>query len=94
MQQDKARTTETVKGVSVRVMLVLAILAVFLLALFYITDDIVLDKGTAFDNSVFNLLSGLQSPGTTKLHDFFYVFWVHKIFVAGLCFIVSLFYFF
>jgi undecaprenyl-diphosphatase len=74
MQQDKAKPTETVKGISVRVMVVLAILAVFLLALFYITDDIVLDKETTFDNSVFNLLSGLQSPGTTDLMIFFTFF--------------------
>jgi undecaprenyl-diphosphatase len=74
MDKKAAQVTEKAKSISLRVIVVLAIFALFILVLFLITDRIVLDKETAFDESVFGLFSGFQSPAVTSIMIFFTFF--------------------
>ncbi len=71
-------TTEKVKGVSLRLVIVLAIFAVILLLFVFITDEIVLENESYFDNRVFKFLYGYTSTGTTGKMIFFTFFGSQK----------------
>lgn len=74
MQNQSGETDEKVKGISLRVLVVLAVSAVFILVLYFITDRIVLSNNTDFDNAVFNVLDRYRSPATTGILTFFTFF--------------------
>ena len=74
MQNETVVAEEKVKGISLRVLAVLAITAVFLFVLFFLTNEVVLDNHTSFDNSVFNFLDRYRSPGITEVLTFFTFF--------------------
>lgn len=67
-------TGEKVKGISIRVLVVLAISAVFIFVLFFLTNEIVLENETSFDLSAFSFLDQFRSPLATKLLIFFTFF--------------------
>ena len=93
MVNDKVENEEKVRIISLRVLVVLGVSAVFLFVLFFLTDEIVLEQETAFDNSVFHFLDHYRTPAITR-HDFFYFFRLNKFPPAGLCAAFSLFHFF
>lgn len=74
MQRETVETEEKVKGISLRVLVVLGISAIFLLVLFFLTNEIVLENETGFDLSVFRFLDRFRSPGTTSVLTFFTFF--------------------
>ncbi|MGI8634063.1 MAG: phosphatase PAP2 family protein [Segetibacter sp.] len=74
MQKEAIKTSEKVKGISVRIIIVLAVLAVFIAALYFLTDEIVLEGETAFDDRVYTFFQRFQTPGTTSLMLFFTFF--------------------
>lgn len=69
-----SESTEKVKGISLRLLIVLAIFAVILLLFVFITDEVVLENETHFDNMVFQLLQHYTSTGTTAKMIFFTFF--------------------
>lgn len=72
---DKAsESTEKVKGISLRLLIVLAIFAVVLLLFVFITEEIVLENESYFDIAVFQLLQDYTSTGTTSKMIFFTFF--------------------
>src|SRR6478609_8664505 len=72
--QKEVETTEKVKGISARLMIVLAILAVFVATLYFLTDEIVLEGETTFDDRVYALFQQFQTPQVTSLMIFFTFF--------------------
>jgi membrane-associated phospholipid phosphatase len=74
MQNEPAVTKEEVKGISIRVLVVLSITAVFLLVLFFLTNKVVLQNQTSFDFSVFRFLDRYRSNGVTQVLIFFTFF--------------------
>ncbi len=74
MQKEAIKTSEKVKGISVRIIIVLGVLAVFIAALYFLTDEIVLEGETAFDDRVYTFFQRFQTPGTTSLMLFFTFF--------------------
>lgn len=67
MQDNATKTKEKVKGISLRLVVVLAIFAVILLLFLFITDEFVLEGGSNIDAKVFHFLEGYISPGTTSV---------------------------
>ena len=74
MQNETVNTEAKVKGISLRVLVVLAITALFLFVLVFLTNEIVLGNHTSFDNSVFRYLDRYRSPGITEVLTFFTFF--------------------
>lgn len=74
MQNEPVATEAKVKGISLRVLIVLIISALFLIVLFFLTNEIVLDNHTSFDNSVFRSLDAHRTPEITKVLTFFTFF--------------------
>ncbi|WP_147204093.1 phosphatase PAP2 family protein [Segetibacter aerophilus] len=74
MQNEPAVTKEEVKGISIRVLVVLFITAVFLLVLFFLTNEVVLQNQTSFDFSVFKFLDRYRSNSVTQVLIFFTFF--------------------
>lgn len=74
MKNGTVDTEEKVKGISMRVLVVLAITAIFLCVLFFLAHEIVLEDQTSFDFSVFNYLERYRSPAITKVLTFFTFF--------------------
>lgn len=74
MQNKTVETRDKVKGISLRVLIVLAISVIFILILFFLTNEIVLENETGFDNAVFQFLDRFRSPGTTSVLTFFTFF--------------------
>jgi undecaprenyl-diphosphatase len=74
MQNDQTETSQDVKGISVRIIIVLAIFAIFIAALYFLTDEIVLEGETAFDDRVYKFFQGFQTPDTTDVMIFFTFF--------------------
>ena len=68
--QKEVETTEKVKGISTRVIIVLAILAVFVAALYFLTDEIVLEGETAFDDTAYSFFQKFQTPQVTSVMIF------------------------
>src|SRR5215210_1614227 len=78
MPDKTSKSTEKVKGISLRLLIVLAIFAVILLLFVFITEEIVLGNESHFDNTVFQLLQGYTSTGTTDKMIFFTFFGSRK----------------
>lgn len=74
MQNETVNTEEKVKGISLRVLIVLAISAIFILILFFLTNHIVLDNQTGFDTAAFAFLDRFRSPAATSVLTFFTFF--------------------
>ena len=74
MQKETGEPAEKVKGISLRVLIILAISALFLLVLFYLTNYIVLKNQIDFDNSVFAVVERYKTPATTDILTFFTFF--------------------
>src|SRR3954471_17091087 len=83
-----AQATEKIKGISVRLIIVLAIFAVILLVFVFIADEIVLEHETWFDNTVFHLLNKHTTPFTTSLMVFFTFFGSQKFLLPAYCLLV------
>ena len=65
---------EAVKGITLRLLILIALLLLTLGVFWVIADKIVLEKESTFDTFVFQKLSFLTSPFTTKLMVFFTFF--------------------
>ena len=65
--EDGFKTSEKIKGVSLRLVLILAIFAVVLFVFLFITDEIVLGHESGFDTSVFDFLASYTSPAITDV---------------------------
>ena len=74
MQNDAVETGEKVRGISIRVLVVLGVSAIFLFVLFFLANNIVLKNQTDFDISVFQLLGRFRSHTATKVLTFFTFF--------------------
>ncbi|MDQ6815172.1 MAG: hypothetical protein M3040_15660, partial [Bacteroidota bacterium] len=74
MENGTVETKEKVKGISLRVLAVLAVTVIFLGILFFLTDEIVLENQSSFDLSVFRFLDRFRSPGLTSVLIFFTFF--------------------
>lgn len=74
MQNKQVETSEKVKGISLRVLVILGISAIFILILFYLTNEIVLENETGYDNAVFKFIERYKSPGITQVLTFFTFF--------------------
>ncbi len=74
MPDNASESTEKVKGISLRLLIVLAIFAVILLLFVFITDEVVLENESYFDNTVFQLLQNYTSTGSTGKMIFFTFF--------------------
>jgi undecaprenyl-diphosphatase len=74
MTNEEDQVTEKVKGISVRVIIILAVLAIFLAGLYFLTDEIVLDGETAFDDRVYKVFQDFQTPAITNGMLFFTFF--------------------
>lgn len=65
---------EAVKGITLRLLILIALLLLTLGIFWVIADEIVLEKESAFDTFIFQKLSFLTSPFTTRLMVFFTFF--------------------
>jgi undecaprenyl-diphosphatase len=74
MPDQRSQTKEKVKGISLRLLVVLGISAVFLVVLFFLTDEIVLENEGGFDAAVFHFVDSLRSTGLTSFLTFFTFF--------------------
>ncbi len=74
MQNKSAETSEKVKGISIRVLIVLAVSVLFIIVLFFLTNEIVLDNETSFDERVFQSLAHITSSAATRILTFFTFF--------------------
>lgn len=66
MLEHGSKTSRKIKGVSIRLLIVLAIFTIILLVFFLITDEIVLENETGFDNIVFNFLQHYTKSSVTN----------------------------
>lgn len=80
-----SQTNEKVKGISLRLVIVLAIFALILAVFLFITNEIVLEKETGFDSSVFQLLHNYTTPGVTGKMIFFTFFGSQKFLFPAYC---------
>lgn len=94
MQTYVTKTAEKVKGISVRLIIVLAIFTLILLLFVFITKEFVLEEGgNHIDVEVFEFLKAYISPGTTNVMNFFTFFGsTHFLFPAYI--LLALFYVF
>lgn len=74
MQNEVMETEEKVKGISLRVLIVLAISTAFLFILIFMANEIVLENETKFDFAVFKSLDHYRSPFATSVLTFFTFF--------------------
>lgn len=65
MPDNLSQVSEKVKGISLRLVIVLAIFTVILLLFIFITNEIVLENERYFDNTVFLFFADYTSTGTT-----------------------------
>src|SRR4051812_28018483 len=70
MENNVEQTKEKVKGISVRLVVVLAIFASVLMLFLFLTDEFVLEGETGFDTKVFNLLQHYTNDSTTAVMNF------------------------
>lgn len=78
MPDNTSKATEKIKGISLRLLIVLAIFAVVLLLFVFITNEVVLGNERDFDNRIFQLLQDYTSTGTTDKMIFFTFFGSRK----------------
>ncbi len=88
MSDKSSQTTEKVKGISVRLVIVLAIFAVILSIFLFITDEIVLEKETGFDNMVFQFLRSYTTAAVTGTMIFLTFFGSMKFLFPAYCLLV------
>lgn len=88
MSIETAKAAGKVKGISIRLIIVLSIFVVILSLLLLITDKIVLEKETGFDNSVFKLLAGFTSKAVTDKMIFFTFFGSTKFLFPAYCVLI------
>lgn len=88
MSNNTSQTNEKVKGISLRLVIVLAIFAVILLVFLFITDEIVLEKETGFDNNVFQLLHNYTTDTVTNKMIFLTFFGSMKFLFPAYCLLV------
>lgn len=88
MPHHPSGVTEKVKGVSWRLFIVLALFAIILLLFLFITDEIVLEKESYFDDRVFEFVQAYTSPGTTGAMIFFTFFGGMKFLFPAYCLLV------
>lgn len=93
MPDNPTKTDQKVKGISWRLVIVLAIFAVILLVFIFITDEIVLEKETSFDNRVFHFLSGYTTAAVTGKMIFLTFFGSQKFLFPAYCVLVLYFLF-
>ncbi|MDB5248862.1 MAG: phosphatase family protein [Segetibacter sp.] len=74
MLNTTTNTDQKVKGISLRLVLVLVIFAIILLLFLLITEKFVLEGGNNIDASVFTFLENYTSPTTTAVMNFFTFF--------------------
>lgn len=74
MQNGTSETGEKVKGLSVRLVIVLAIFTVILLLFLFITGEFVLKGGNSIDEKVFKQFDRYTSPAMTAVMNFFTFF--------------------
>ncbi len=74
MQNAPDKTGEKVKGISIRLVIVLAIFIVILLLFLFITDEFVLEGGNEIDAKVFQQIEPYTSPTITAIMNFFTFF--------------------
>ncbi len=77
-----------VKGVSLRLVIVLVIFTVILSLFLIITDEIVLEKETTFDNSVFQFLRAYTTSAVTAIMIFLTFFGSMKFLFPSYCLLV------
>ena len=94
MSNKTAQTLQKVKGVSLRLLIALAVFGAILLLLLYITDEIVLENESGFDNRVFQFLRGYTSPAVTATMIFFTFFGSMKFLFPAYCILVLYFLFY
>lgn len=78
MAERSSKTSKKLKGISIRLLIVLAIFCAILLAFFLITDEIVLEKETGLDDYVFSFLKTYTMPEVTNKMIFLTFFGSHK----------------
>ena len=93
MADNTSQIRKKVKGISFRLFIVLALFAVILLLFLFITDEIVLEKESYFDDRVFQFLYPYTSPGTTGTMIFFTFFGSTKFLFPAYSFLVLYFLF-
>ena len=94
MPDQTSQTTEKVKGISLRLIVVLSVFAVILLLFLFITDEIVLEKEDGFDNSIFQFLHNYTTTAATGEMIFFTFFGSQKFLFPAYRFLVFYFLFF
>jgi len=70
MGDENVESAEKVKGISLRVLLVLGVSAIFLLVLFVLTHEVVIENETSYDEAVFRFVDRFRSPGLTAVLTF------------------------
>lgn len=88
MSNKTAQTFQKVKGISLRLLIALAVFCVILLLFLYITDEIVLENESGFDNSIFQFLKGYTTPAVTGTMIFFTFFGSMKFLFPAYCILV------
>lgn len=81
-------TAKKVKGISLRLVIVLAIFAIILSVFLFITDEIVLENETGFDTMVFQFLHTYTSTAVTEKMIFFTFFGSMKFLFPAYCLLV------
>lgn len=94
MQNQQEQLGEKTKRFSVRILIVIAIFAVLLFAFAKITNEIIFEKETGFDERVFSELFSLRSKGLTNIMEFFTFFGGRKFLFPTYCVIVAYYLFF
>lgn len=89
-----SQAVKKVKGISLRLVIVLAIFMIILLLFIFITDEIVLEKESRFDDAVFKFLSGYTTAAVTGKMVFLTFFGSQKFLFPAYCTLVLYFLFF
>lgn len=88
MTANTSQTAEKVKGVSSRLVIVLVLFAIILSLFLFITDEIVLEKETSFDNNVFQYLRPYTTVAITGIMIFLTFFGSMKFLFPAYCLLV------
>ena len=70
MPDENIKSAEKVKGISLRVLLVLGFSTIFLLIFFVLTHEIVIENETSYDETVFRFIDRFRSPLVTSVLTF------------------------
>jgi len=70
MADETVEGAEKVRGISLRVLLVLGFSAIFLLILFVLTHEVVIENETSYDEAVFRFVNRFRSPAVTSVLTF------------------------